>query len=234
MVFSSSLKLNSLLPYAATFSLPEYIVHGMHWLTICLYLLKRSVWMDANNGANVYEYCRELVSKNNLSFLHYSSHNSHLLRYGRPDPTNIFIDFYIYVSVFDDFKNFYEQVKGLFQNVLLFVKLGTVVVLPNNVVGDDGKCRYIVVFTFLFKENDTDYSLLSDDSNLLGLPIETDIAHLRQVPTFFDPNKIITVHANSLTEMQNYKFGNTKYRFPVASEPVQQTLAAYLKPDTFE
>lgn len=243
MLFSTKFKINSLLPYASTFSVPEFVSQGMHWLMIALYTFNKSVSMDARRGAVIYQYCYRFLAQNHVTFLHFSSHNSHLIRYGLPDPSNIFLDFFVYVQDYTDFKNIYNTAKDTFENVILFVKLGVVVIFPKDFIEESGKCRYVLVLSFLFKDDSADsYSFLSKDSNLLGLSVETDLGPLptailvREVPTFRDSDKTICVHSTTLKMLSQYKFEHFHPRGAESLLPVEEesVLSAYLRAPIFE
>lgn len=245
MLFSTTFKINSLLPYASTFSVPEFVSQGMHWLMIALYIFNKSVSMDARRGAVIYQYCCRLLAQNHVTFLHFSSHNSHLIRYGLPDPSNIFLDFFVYVQDYTDFKNIYNTAKDTFKKVILFVKLGVVVIFPTNFIEESGKCRYVLVLSFLFKDEGADsYSFLSKDSNLLGLSVQTDLGPLpagnlvKEVPIFRDSDKTLCVHSTTLKMLSQYKF---KHLHPRGAESLlsvkeveESVLSAYLRAPTFE
>jgi hypothetical protein len=253
MLFPTTFKINSLLPYASTFSVPEYVSQGMHWLMIALYTLNKTVSMDARRGAVIYQYCCSLLAENHVTFLHFSSHNGHLIRYGLPDPSNIFLDFFVYVQDYADFKNIYNIAKDTFEKVILFVKLGVVVILPKDFIQESGKCRYVLVLSFLFKDEAggaegagaNSYSFLSKDSNLLGLSVHTDLGPLpgedlvRKVPTFRDSDKTLCVHSTTLKMLSQYKFEHVQHPHPRGAESLlpaeeESVLSSYLKAPTFE
>jgi hypothetical protein len=134
----------------------KYILDPQNLLTLMYFQITHSISMNPECGKQLVKHFTDLVNSYEYLYTSYSSHNYFILKHGIPDPDNLIIDFYFYLQNAKDILTLYHLLKKHYQNVVLYLELGIIFILPSNITervnDNDFKFHYIIQITVLISD----------------------------------------------------------------------------------
>jgi hypothetical protein len=132
--------------------------------------------MNVDSGKELFRSVTSFLKENNMpNFLFFSKNNLFFCRYGCPDPSNLILDYYVYLSDFEEYKGIYSKLKAHYRKVILYPQLGIIFILPQTLLLESQYALYIVKLTFLIKVSESKYDFINDDSNIFAAPVLKDV-----------------------------------------------------------